>query len=85
MELLYFILGFIFASYLIPIFDGLSTWFLSWVEVKKIKYAEAANAANIKMRKAMEEDEDDTPKRLIGFCREEDENYNEEEDEEDEV
>jgi hypothetical protein len=50
MELLYFILGFIFAVYLIPIFDGISGWFLTWTEAKKAKQSEIVNQANIKMR-----------------------------------
>ena len=37
MELLYFILGFTFASYLMPVLEGLGAWFLTWVEAKKAK------------------------------------------------
>ena len=83
MKLLYFILGFIFAVYLIPLFDGISGWFLTWVEAKKAKQSEIINQANIKMRQAAASAEDDSPKRLIGFCCEDD--YEEEEDEEDEI
>ena len=43
MELLYFILGFTFASYLMPVFEGLGAWFLTWVEAKKIKQTEIVN------------------------------------------
>lgn len=82
MELLYFILGFVFAVYLIPLFDGISAWFLTWVEAKKTKQAEIINQTNIKMRQAAASAEDDSPKRLIGFCADDD--YEEEEDEEDE-
>ena len=35
MELLYFILGLIFASYISPILDGIGSLFLTWVEVQK--------------------------------------------------
>ena len=83
MELLYFILGIIFVQYIIPIFDGIIGWFLTWVEAKKAKQSEVINLANIKMRQAAASAEDDTPKRLIGFCREDD--YEEEEDDDDEV
>ena len=83
MELLYFILGFVFAVYLIPLLDGISAWFLTWVEAKKAKQSEIINQTNIKMRQAVASAEDDSPKRLIGFCRDDD--YDEEEDEEDEV
>ena len=83
MELLYFILGFIFSAYIIPLFDGISAWFLTWVEAKKAKQSEIINQTNIKMRRAATSAEDDPPKQLIGFCRDDD--YEEEEDEEDEV
>lgn len=83
MELLYFILGFVFAVYLIPLLDGLSAWFLTWVEAKKAKQSEIINHTNIKMRQAAASAEDDSPKRLIGFCRNDD--YEEEEDEEDDL
>ena len=84
MELLYFVLGFIFAVYLIPLLDGISTWFLTWVEAKKAKQSEIINQTNIKMRQAAASAEDDSPKRLIGFCRDDD-YEEEEEDEEDDV
>ena len=77
MELLYFILGFVFAVYLIPLLDGLSAWFLTWVEAKKTKQAEIINQTTINMRQAATSAEDDSPKRLIGFCRDDD--YEEEE------
>ena len=48
MELLYFILGFVFAVYLIPLLDGLSAWFLTWVEAKKTKQAEIINQTTIR-------------------------------------
>jgi hypothetical protein len=84
MELLYFILGFVFAVYLIPLFDGLSAWFLTWVEAKKTKQAEVISQTTIKMRQAAASAEDDSPKRLIGFARDDD-YEEEEEDEEDDV
>ena len=84
MELLYFILGFVFAVYLIPFLDGLSAWFLTWVEAKKTKQAEIINQTTINMRQAAASAEDDSPKRLIGFARNDD-YEEEEEDEEDDV
>ena len=84
MELLYFILGFVFASYLMPIFEGLGAWFLTWVEAKKAKQSEIVNQVNIKMRKdaAASADQDHTPMGKIGFQYLDAE---EGEDEEDEV
>ena len=84
MELLYFILGFVFAVYLIPLLDGISAWFLTWVEAKKAKQTEIVNQVNIKMRKdaAASADQDYTPVGKIGFQYLDAE---EGEDEEDEV
>lgn len=69
MELLYFILGFTFASYLMPVLEGLGAWFLTWVEAKKTKQTEIVNQANIKMRKdaAASTDQDYPPVGKIGF------------------
>lgn len=83
MELLYFILGFMFAIYLIPLLDGISGWFLTWIEAKKAKQSEIINQTNIKMRQAAASADTDSPKRLIGFSVPDDD-Y-EEEDEEDEI
>ena len=83
MELLYFILGFMFALYLIPLLDGISGWFLTWIEAKKAKQSEIINQTNIKMRQAAAPADTDSPKRLIGFSVPDDD-Y-EEEDEEDEI
>ena len=80
MELLYFILGFVFAVYIIPLFDGLSAWFLTWVEAKKAKQSEVINQTNIKMRQAAASAEEDPPRRLIGFrVPDEEEEYEEDE------
>lgn len=68
MELLYFILGFAFASYLMPILEGLGAWFLTWIEAKKTKQTEIVNQANIKMRKDAASTDQDTPSvGKIGF------------------
>lgn len=86
MELLYFILGIIFVSYVIPIIDGISSWFLTWVEAKKSKQSEIVNKANIKMRQdaASAAEESVPPMRQIGF-QAPDDDQEEEEDIEDEV
>ena len=83
MELLYFILGFAFASYLMPILEGLGAWFLTWVEAKKAKQTEIVNQVNIKMRKDAASTDQDAPSMgKIGFQYLDAE---EGEDEEDEV
>lgn len=79
MELLYFILGIIFVTYIIPLLDGISAWFLTWVEAKKAKQSEIINLTNIKMRQAAASAEEDSPKRLIGFrMSDEEEEYEDE-------
>ena len=79
MELLYFILGIVFITYVIPLLDGISGWFLTWVEAKKAKQSEIVNQANIKMRQAAASTEEDSPKRLIGFrMPDEEEEYEDE-------
>ena len=79
MELLYFILGIIFVTYIIPLLDGISAWFLTWVEAKKTKQSEIINLTNIKMRQAATSAEEDSPKRLIGFrMPDEEEEYEDE-------
>ena len=79
MELLYFILGIVFVTYVIPLLDGISSWFLTWVEAKKAKQSSVINDANIKMRQAAASAEEDPPRRLIGFrMPDEEEEYEDE-------
>ncbi len=80
MELLYFILGILFVTYVIPLMDGISSWFLTWVEAKKAKQSEVINQTNIKMRQAAASAEEDPPRRPIGFrVPDEEEEYEEDE------
>lgn len=81
MELLYFILGIIFVTYVIPLLDGVSAWFLTWVEAKKAKQSEIINQTNIKMRQAAASAEEDPPRRPIGFRMPDPKDYDEEENE----
>ena len=80
MELLYFILGIVFITYVIPLLDGVSAWILTWIEAKKAKQSSVINDANIKMRKAAASAEQDPPRRPIGFrVPDEEEEYEEDE------
>lgn len=80
MELLYFILGILFVTYAIPLMDGISAWFLTWVEAKKAKQSEVINQTNIRMRQAAASAEEDPPRRPIGFrVPDEEEEYEEDE------
>lgn len=79
MELLYFILGILFVQYAIPLIDGISSWFLTWIEAKKVKQSSIINDANIKMRQAAASAEEDPPRRPIGFRVPDEEEENEDE------
>lgn len=76
MELLYFILGVLFASYFAPLLDGVGALFLSWVELKKAQMSEKIGLIEINLRKAADEE---PPRRQIGFCVSDEEVYPEEE------
>ena len=76
MELLYFLLGILFASYIAPLFDGLGSLFLGWIEVQKAKMSEKISMIEINVRKAAEEEQS---QRQIGFCVSDKEIYQEEE------
>lgn len=75
MELFYCLLGFMLASYMIPILDGISSWFLTWIEMKKAKLSEIINLSNVKIRQDREGE--DTPQRAIGFHISSEEEYEE--------
>ena len=81
MELIYFILGILFIQYCIPIFDGLCSWCLSWIEVQKAKQSEIVNQINITMHQAAASAEEGSQKKVFGFYSSDD-NYEEEEDDE---
>lgn len=83
MKLASFISGALFAQYGIPLLDGITTWFLSWIEVKKARQSEIINQININMHQAAASADQDPPMRKIGFCVPDDsENNTEEEDSE---
>lgn len=77
MELLYFILGVIFAVFISPILDAFCSIILSWAESIKAKYGEIVNEANIRMSQAGTSDE---PKQAIGFQLPNEKTYIEEEE-----
>ena len=77
MELLYFILGVIFAVFISPILDAFCSIILSWAESIKAKYGEIVNEANIRMSQAGTSDE---PKQAIGFQLPDEVTYIEEEE-----
>lgn len=79
MELFYCIAGFMLAAYVIPILDGISSWFLTWIELKKAKLSENINKYNIKMRQDSEAAKVEPPRNVIGFQVSNPEEYDEEE------
>lgn len=81
MELLYFILGVIFISLILPCLEGLCSLFLTQIESKKAKSAKIINQINKEMVQE-EQSENSSPSitSSIGYCLVE-----EGEDEEDEI
>lgn len=79
MELLYFILGIFFISNLVPVIDAISSWFLTWIELKKAKLSEKINLANINIRQASASADQELPHKILGFCSSDPEDYEEEE------
>ena len=67
--LLCFFLGMIFIQFVVPFFDAWITHIATWFEYKKLKFSEAINEGNIRMKRALSSaEEDDTPKYTIGFA-----------------
>ena len=64
MELLFFVLGVIFAQYLVPIFEAIGSLILTSIEIKKVKNQDAINQIEIKMR---QDEKNANKKSKIGF------------------
>lgn len=77
--LVYFILGILLVSFILPLIDALAGLILTMIEVAKGYFTVKVTEYNCRLKKiAYADDDDDTPTRLIGFARNDDE-----EDEED--
>lgn len=72
MPLIYFIAGILFIYFVVPLVEGLAELILAWIE--KIKTAQAAEIYKIKQ--SVTEEEEETPRAVVGFV------YQEEEEEE---
>ena len=70
MNLLYFIIGLVFALYLSPILDGVVYLFLTWIEFLKATISEKISLIELNLRQQMEEE---PLQRQIGFYIEDDE------------
>lgn len=81
MPLVYFLLGIVFIELLLPILNKASEVIITWLETHEAKYGECINNANLRMKKATLELEDEKPSRMIGFTYSDDEDLIEEEDE----
>ncbi len=78
--LVYFILGILLVSFILPLIDALTGLLITMIEVAKGYFTVKVTEYNCRLKKiAYADDDDDTPKRLIGFAR----NDDDEEDEED--
>ena len=72
MPLIYFIAGILFIYFVVPLVEGLAELILAWIE--KIKTAQAVEIYKIKQ--SVTEEEEETPRAVVGFV------YQEEEEEE---
>jgi len=75
--LVYFLLGILLVSFILPILDGLTGLILTMIEVAKGYFSVKVTEYNYRLKKLAYAD-DEEPKQLIGFAREDTE-----EDEED--
>lgn len=66
MKSLFFIFGILFSQYIMPLMDGFGALILTWIESRKVKHSEIINDSNIRMQKAVEQN--DEPKYHIGFA-----------------
>lgn len=81
MELVYFLLGIIFSTIILPIVESFCGLLFAWVEAKKATYGEIVNESNIRMQKRAMEAEAPAI-HPIGFTltnSEEEEDYEDEE------
>ena len=68
MPLLYFIAGILFIYFIVPLIEGLSGLILTWIE--KLKSKEAAEIYKIKQSLT---DNEESPRAVVGFVYEEEE------------
>lgn len=72
-SILGFILGILLVSLFLPLIDGLATLLLTMLEVAKGYFTVKVTEYNLRLKKLSYDEEDDEPKRLIGFMREDQE------------
>jgi hypothetical protein len=77
--LVYFLLGILLVSFILPLLDGLTGLFLTMIEVAKGYFTVKVTEYNCRLKKLAYED-DEPPKRLIGFAREDTEEDEEDDD-----
>ena len=80
MELIWFIAGILFYLLIAPILEAFTSYLITVIESKKIKYTETINNGNIRMQKAASSITDECPSRAIGFVLSEEEESDDEED-----
>ena len=66
MKSLFFIFGILFSQYIMPLMDNIGALILVWIESKKAKHNEIITHSNIRMKKAVEYD-DEEGKKEFGF------------------
>ena len=76
----YFILGVLFVSLFLPLIDALASLLLTMIEAAKGYFSVKVAEYNIQLKKIsyQSEDDEEAPKKLIGFMREDEEELNDE-------
>ena len=76
----YLILGILLVSLILPLIDGLTGLLLTMIEAAKGYFTVKITEYNCRLKKIAYADDDEEPaKRLIGFAREDEEDYDEDE------
>ena len=77
--MVYFLLGILLVSFILPLLDGLTGLFLTMIETAKGYFTVKVTEYNCRLKKLAYED-DEPPRRLIGFARNDTEEDEEDDD-----
>lgn len=68
MLLVFFILGILFAEFILPLLKKIADVLITFFEYKEGQISELINAINIRMKQAVKSLDDESPKYQIGFA-----------------
>lgn len=75
----YLILGILLVSLILPLIDGLTGLFLTMIEAAKGYFTVKVTEYNCRLKKLAYAADEEPPRKLIGFAREDEEDYDEDE------